>query len=224
MTPDPFGNPLPSVALDAFALPGRQMHPFSRPMRGDGEIMAANGYMALRAYRGHWLDRDYPNADAAFLERLNRLPWERYQAIRPEAWRPIDSIADKLRFRGTLALWQAGTTRLSPSPVWRVGRPLARLSMLQLLARLPRCELAWQEFPESPLWFRCSGARGCIAHDPKLTLASFDVWQPRTDVLTGQLMPDRPPSRPKRNFGTPPPPEPTLDDWPPTPTPDAIFP
>ena len=215
MTHEPFSNPLPEPALDAFCHPSPTSL-FSRPARGDRELLAANGYMAIRAHRGAWLENEHPPASEKFLQRFNRLPWGTFETLNPDDWRDLAVVQPHMRKHGPLAVWRDTAPQLHPSPVWRVGDVLVRLSMLQLLARLPRCEVAWTH-RGGPLWFRCTGARGCIAQDRGLldrNLSSFDIFQPSFDRLSRTLR-KNPAPKPRGNLAPPPPPEPPLDDWPP---------
>lgn len=212
-----FKYPLPSEALNLFCHPVSRHH-LSRPMRMDGEVVAANGYVAIRCQRGAWIDSEFPEAWTDFRSRVERLPWARMAHLKDD-WRALDDVRGTLFRRAPIGLWiddarDAG--RLSPSPVvWVAGGILVRLSMLQLIARLPRCEIYTGTMnTDDPLWFRFSGGRGLIARDTKLTSpAAFTVFEPMRDCLTGERVERQ--KTPKPNFGTPPPPEPALEGWPP---------
>jgi hypothetical protein len=186
-----FGYPLPECALAEFCC--RKPGALARPMRHAGEMIAANGYVALRAYRGSWLEREHPEATPEFLARVNALPWERYKALAADDWRALADVRALLYKRGRMAMLRTGTARLAPSPVWRVGSVLVRLTLLQLIDRLPRCEVwAGAAAPGDPLWFRFTGGRGAIAADARLKESSFSIFQPVFNEWTGQFEKFRP--------------------------------
>lgn len=202
--------PIPADALLAFCRPDRAMHPLAKPCRGDGEVMAANGYVALRAHRGRWLDRDYAPAGAEFLERLGKIPWNRFLQVQDTDWRALDLVAAALWARGEIEPWLRG--KMAPTPVWRVDEIPVRLSLLQLIARLPRCEVATgPATPDQPLFFRFTGGRGAIARDPRLEQTSFQIFAPARDAFDGERCSR--PRGPKPSFSLPgwPPPEPVDD-------------
>ncbi len=199
-----FPYPLPEAALEEFCHPAAVL-PFARPVRVESEIVAGNGYVMVRCHRGRWLDSEFPPASPELLARLGRIPWARYQLIPDFSWRDLAEVRGLIDRRGNLGFWKSGTARVNPSPVWRVGSVMVRLSLLQLIARLPRVAVAWTGDADSPLWFRFAGGRGAIAHDRRLTLASFEIFQPVRDVLTGLEV--RRDTRAKPSF--------SLPGWPP---------
>lgn len=210
--------PLPEHALADFCHPC-DWHLLHKPRLWDGCMVAANGYVAIRCQRGAWIDSEFPEASTDFRSRVERLLWGRMSHLKDD-WRALDDVRGTLFRRAPIGLWiddarDAG--KLSPSPVvWVAGGILVRLSLLQLIARLPRCEIHTGPMnADDPLWFRFSGGRGLIARDSKLTApAAFTVFEPMRDCLTGERVERQ--KTPKPNFGTPPPPEPALEGWPPT--------
>lgn len=174
-----FPFPLQLGSLDWFAHPDGR-HPFSAPMWQGGTALVANGFVALEVSRGLWDANDFPAADGVFLQRFRKLPWLRFQHLPPDDWRQMDELRGNLFRYAPIYPWTAGH-RCAPSPVWRVNEVfLARLSHLQLIARLPRCELHLGVMgPGAPLLFRFSGGRGMLAADLRLTEASFSVFEPR---------------------------------------------
>lgn len=172
-----------------FCVPGREMNPLCEPWRGDDEVMAGNGYAVIRVYRGGWLDRDFSAATGEVLERIGKIPWSRFVKLRDEDWHPLADLMGCIWFRGALGFWMDGKPRPAATPIWRVGDVLVRLTALQMVARLPRCEVAWTGGdPDSPLWFRFSGGRGAIARDRNLHASSYSILQARVDDLTGELV------------------------------------
>jgi len=181
--------PIPEEALRAFCVPGRVMNPLCHPWRGDGEVIAGNGYAVIRVQRGRWLDRDFPAVTAEVMERIGKIPWSRFVKLRDEDWHPLGNLMGCIWFRGELGFWQDTKPRPAPTPIWRVGDVLVRLSALQMIAKLPRVEVAWTGGdPASPLWFRFSGGRGAIAFDKTLRVGSYAILQPRMDDLSGELV------------------------------------
>jgi len=180
---DSWPYPLPQSALKEFCHP-LESHDFANPARHEGEIIAGNGYLCLRAHRGAWLDSEIEPASPDFLERISKIPWTRFSGIQDAAWRSIGDVRGTLFERGTIAPWLAG--KMAPTPIWLVDEIPVRLSLLQLISRLPRCEVSTgQTDSEDPLFFRFSGGRGAIARDARLKLASYRIFQPSRDIFTG---------------------------------------
>lgn len=192
--------PLPAHALETFRRP-HPAHALHGIHRHDGELLVGNGYVAVRAHRGLWMPSEYPEAAGEFLERFGALPWERPLA---GPWRALDEASAALWRRGEIGMWDGD--RLAASPVWLVVDTLVRLSVLQLVARLPRAEvLVGNADREDPMFFRFAGGRGIIARDRRLTQWSFHLWPPRHDCLTGERLERE--TRPKPCF--------SLPGWPP---------
>lgn len=174
-----FPYPLQTGVLDHFVHP-REGHIFERPVSHEGDVVTANAYIACRFHRGYWSPSDFESAPAAFLERFNALPWARFHGL-PDEWQPLDDVRGNLYKYATIEPWTTKDT-CAPSPVWRVGGSfLARLSHLQLIARLPRCEIHLGVMGrEAPLLFRFNGGMGMLAPDKRLTSASFSIFEPQT--------------------------------------------
>lgn len=185
-----FPYPLPVEALKEFCHPV-EGHIMARPMRRGGEILAGNGYMAIIARRGNWIDAEFPEAAPEFLARLEKLRWGRLFEVmaKSEAWDALDRLRGTLGRHGPLEVWNSG--KIHACPIWRVRDSLVRLSMLQLVARLPRAEVYTgpQALPEDGMMFRFSGGCGIVARDARLTHGTFEIFQPVADVLNaGQTM------------------------------------
>lgn len=189
---------------------------FARPAYHDGQALAGNGYILIRVHRGLWMPSDFEEPRSGFVTRFLSAPWK---SIDPDSadWRSLDEIKGSLYRFASHGAWLKG--KCAPSPVWRIGASfLARLSHVQMIGLLPRCEILIGG--EGPLHFKFSGGLGILANDSKLTTASFDVFKPQYCPLHGTEM--KRPKTPAPNFGTPPPPEPMLDDWPPVASEDHI--
>jgi hypothetical protein len=88
-------------------------------------------------------------------------------------WRPLEE-ANLFRF-GAIGPWLKG--RVAPTRVVRVNDShLVRLSFLQLVARLPRCEVYLGT--TETLLFRFSGGVGMMMKDDRLTEAGFSIFTP----------------------------------------------
>jgi hypothetical protein len=209
--------PLPAEALLDYCRPVAG-HPFAAPLRHAGAILAANGYLALRATRGGWLDDDYAEASPEAAARLARLPWARLEHLcqQPE-WRRLSELGSELAARGALRLW-AADGGLAPSPVWAVadaGR--IRLSVLQLIARLPRAEL-WTGGGGvlEPVFFRFSGGAGIVPLEERLSRPGLRparrIFAPERDALGTIVRAPRPTEAQARAYTGP---RTLLPNWPP---------
>lgn len=207
--------PLQLGALEEFCHP-RESHVFARPTYHDGQALAGNGYMLLRVHKGLWMESDFEEPPAGFLTRFMAAPWDG-ASRNPENWQSMDEIKGDLFRFGVRGMWLG--ERCAPSPVWRLGASfLARQSHLQLIARLPRCEVF--VVTGSALHFRFSGGMGILAQDKRLTEFSYSVFAPRY-TYDGNLIEKR--KAPRTDSGKPvaltgffaPVPDPGVEDWPP---------
>lgn len=184
----PFPYPLPLDALRAFTH-RRPDHPLHNVWRyGDG-LAACNGWAAIRCNRGMWLDKDHPEATGETLRRLDALPWKHHSTLPATlGWIPLDDHRGRIMSR-PLSLWQDKESKLSPSPIWLIAASArVRLSLLQLVARLPRAEIHPPGSPSSPMAFRFSGGTGFLAPMPE-ALFSYHLCLPRRDPLSGEESP-----------------------------------
>lgn len=183
----PFPYPLSLDALRSFCHP-RHDHPFHAPLRhGDG-LAACNGYIALRANRGQWLDREHPEATGDALRRLDAVPWASHSTLPGPGWIPLDDHRGRLLSR-PIAVWD-DKGNLNPSPVWLIASTVrVRLSLLILLSRLPRAEIHPPATSSRPLAFRFSGGIGFLSSLSPETPFSFHLCPPRRDPLTGHESP-----------------------------------
>jgi hypothetical protein len=204
-----FPYPLQMGSLEAFCHPDERSG-LDRPYWHDGEAVAVNGFVVVRANRGLWTEADFEAMPAGVVERLGKLPWGsmKWAVADDLQWRPL-ADANLFRFGG-IEPWLKG--KVAPTRVVRVNEiHLVRLSFLQLVARLPRCEVYLGV--TDTLLFRFSGGMGMLVKDPKLTEAGFSVFLPPRDCFDGGRVTRQKPLN--WNFGTPPPPEPEIDGWPP---------
>lgn len=199
--------PLPCYALDEFIHPAAG-HVLGCARRHEGEVLAGNGYVAIRCTRGRWLAEDWPEAGAGFLERFESLAWD---SVPAGPWRALADVAMWFPRDGAGLPWSG--CGLAQSPAWRVGEAVVRVALLALVARLPRSEVVAGTDREDALHFRFSGGCGMIAHDPRLAAVAVERWvlQSDADCLTGERVERS--TTPKPSFSLPgwPPPEPEYD-------------
>lgn len=178
-----FPYPLPIECLGEFVHPDLN-HEFASPSRHGDEVIAANGYVVIRATRGRWLDADFSEASAGFMARVDALPWSHAREMKEDKWKFLDGAKRFITARARLGMFSG--TRVAASPVWLVGDVLVRLSVLQAVALLPRVEVAWTD-RALPLWFRFSGGIGAIAADWRLRDPAFSILQAGGPVGHGSL-------------------------------------
>jgi hypothetical protein len=193
----PFPNPLDEATLAAFCHPVIT-HALARPVRTEKEIIAANGYLCLRAHRGRWFDEEFQEPACPVRARIDSLPWKRFEILPEANWFPLDDVRGDIYRQPPIGFWavakdSSATGKPAPTPIWKCGTcSPVRLSLLQLIARLPRCEVfTGSQDSSQPLFFRCSGARGIIAADPRLTTTSWKIFQPRFDQMDNCMVHQR---------------------------------
>lgn len=210
-----FPYPLPLEALEDFCHPVAGSV-FAKPRKHEGETLVGNTHLALRIRKGTWLDSEISAAEesAEFVRRMGGLDWN--APFESPEWRYLADVKARLFPKGSapVGLWLEGKT--GPSPVVMVaGRFRARLSVLQLVARLPRVEVyTGAADPTKPLWLRFSGGYGLIARHAALdvTPPSFSIFEPQRHHETGEVL-----RRPPKAFqGL----KPSGSPWPPVDTSD----
>jgi hypothetical protein len=174
-----FPFPIQLGALEEFRHP-EPGHQLSRAGWYEGEALAANGFMAIRVRRGNFMESDFPEPEPGFWLRFLKLPWTKFENLADD-WHEFYDVGRFLYSSATIEPWKDG--RCAPSPVWRVGPGfLARKSHLQLIAKLPRCEVHVGTLQAGePMLFRFSGGIGMLAADARLTESSFEIFQNRYD-------------------------------------------
>lgn len=208
--------PLQFGVLEHFCHPDPG-HMLAVPVWAAGEAWAGNGFMAIRVRRGLWLEGDFPDPPAGAALRLLGLPWGKFERL-ADAWRPMEDAGRALDLRGIIAPWTE-RHRCAPSPVWRVSTGfLARKSHMQLIGRLPRCEVYVAGVrADEPLLFRFSGGIGMVMPDKRLTEWSFELFRAKYCPLDGhELEYRRPrPDAPRSPLVLPMPADAPIEDWPP---------
>ena len=214
----PFRFPLLAGDIATFCHPS-PMHDYHKAHMIDGALVAANGYMAVRAERGRWMATDFTTPPQAFTDRLSTLPWGEFPADSAE-WRDMDDIRPQLFRFAPIGLFMEKNHRCAPSPIWQVGgHHLIRLSHLQQLSRLPRCQVyAGHQSAGSPAYFRFNGGLALVPQDTRLTTHSTSVFSPTYHILDGYRLDRTAQPKPLGKILTP-----TaghLKDWPPAPPSD----
>lgn len=206
----PFRFPVPPDALAAFCHPSPH-HIFHLPRRIADTVCAANGHVAIRCTRGHWSPEDYMGATDAYILRIQKLPWNS-APINSEFWSPLDDARGTIYRHAPRAIF-GSDNKLCHSPSVRVGKLVVMpLSIIQLIARLPRCEVYINSFTiTDPLFFRFSGGAGIVAPH-NLTIPQFKILSP---ILHDDGQPIRKTKFPKENPPRQHQPDIMLDDWPP---------
>jgi hypothetical protein len=185
----PFGHPLTEWDVRQFTHPDPSDSLHRVHINAAGQILAANGTVALRVENGRWLPADFTPAPPAVLDRLAKLPWEKFPVdAPPEQWRAMDEAIPALfRFQfdpvferkaGTPPRW-----KFFPSvPVRVADGPDVALGILQLISRLPRAELHVEGLRrESPVFFRFTGGAGVIAYRRTGDMFRFSIFKPQRD-------------------------------------------
>jgi hypothetical protein len=216
MSKTPFLFPLRAGDIACFCHPD-PTHDLAQPHFIDGDLSAGNGYLAIKATRGLWLESDFTPAPYEAKERISNLPWHNVpEADHPE-WRKLDDIRGILYQYGSIHPW-TDKHKPTPSPVWRVAQQhLIRLSHLQLIARLPAAQIYCGHLTAtSPAFVRFNGGSLIIPLNRSLQAYSRDIFAPSYDVFTGERKTRYVP--PKTSYVPKPIPEPAIEDWPPTDT------
>jgi hypothetical protein len=166
----PFRFPIPTEALEAFSHPDAD-DVLGQPYRmddGPGSVLAGNGHVAIKAYRGWFHEDDFQPVPEAVVERIAKLPWSWITAPenRPTDWRALDDVRGDLYDTAPIELFTKadGKWRLAPTPGVRIAdRAIVPLSILQQIARLPKAELLMVNLRlDQPVAFRFAGGMGVI--------------------------------------------------------------
>jgi hypothetical protein len=167
----PFGSPVDETVLPFFCHPWLPV--FRAPVRHpeDGCIYAASGFVAVRFRTGRWFPEEFPPAPEEFTARIAELPWGGFvhdpaRCIVAPTWRDMDDSRGTIYAGGShglLPLWCPKTRRLIRETIVRTcNGPLVPLALLQLLARLPKCQVKMTA-GNAPLHFRFNGGEGIVA-------------------------------------------------------------
>lgn len=213
MSKTPFLFPLRAGDIALFCHPDPS-NVLSAPYYIDGDLSAGNGYLAIKATRGLWMESDYIPAPQEAVDRISNLPWHSIPDKDHPEWRRLDDVSGTIYHRATIQPWN-DKHRVTPSPVWKVGgEHNIRLSHLQLIARLPNARIYCGHATRSePAYVLFNGGSVIIPRDKRLEVHSWEIFAPSYHCLTGDLL--RPSAGVKPSYVPKPVPEQPVDDWPP---------
>jgi len=166
-----FSNPLFRDTLREFTRPTPGHH-WQQIAWLDDCACACNGWVAIKAHRGLWTPHDFEPPTPEFVLNFASTPLDLFPAA--ATFYPLDFFRGAI-FRRALISPFTSKGHLSATPAFRVGRVVVHLSMLQLVARLPRCEFTQADTGANALFFRCSGALGCIAGLDENTPVAYTI-------------------------------------------------
>lgn len=156
----PFRHPVPAEAIEFFQHP-RPGHPFAAPAWGrDSKLYVANGWVAARFFN---FPASFGTGPQTTVDRLMKLPWGTNYTDK-SAWRMLDDVTLDLFKEGIFDMWRGESGGYRIDPVVRInhGTNVALVS-LQLISRLPRCEIYTTVDRTMPLPFRFNGGDGLIS-------------------------------------------------------------
>jgi len=164
-----FPHPLRFDTLLRFTHPQPEHH-FSNPVMIDGDAHACNGWAALKCHRGLWAADDFPEPAAGVVDRFKAIPFQIPEpaSLISSAWHELHTFEPMIFRHGIIAPFTR-QHRMAATPAVQVDTILVPLSMLQLVARLPRCEFLTPT--ASTLRIRFSGGLGVLAGLPSATAA-----------------------------------------------------
>lgn len=170
----PFGHPVPAQAIDHFCHPMAGHHYAEAAWGRDGKLYASNGWVAIRFFS---FSAAFGPGPQSAVDRLGKLVWT--QKHENEAmWRKLDDCTLDLFQEGVVENWKQhedGRYSYRIDPYVRINHgTLVPLVSLQLISRLPRCEIYTIIDREEPVRFRFNGGEGLIA---RLTPAQEDQAQ-----------------------------------------------
>ena len=163
-------------------------HVFHRPLRWQDGLAACNGYMLIIANRGLWLESEHPEPAGEALERLQKITMPEMASFPDDSWISLRDHTGTLFTRpGEHPAW-TDQHRPAISPVWSIKTVfMAKLSWLQMIARLPRAELCLHCLrADAPLPFRFTGGRGLLApypHTPGHMTPDYRFLNPRNESI-----------------------------------------
>lgn len=178
LSKQPFRHPVPSEALDYFVHP-RPGHHYSAPAWGrDAVLHCSNGWIATRFFG---FSAAFGTAPQSLVDRLAKFPWRsRMDRLRDlpdqSTWRKMDDCTLDIFSAGVVPMWrdQRGGYRLDPCVRLNHAALIPCVS-LQLISRLPACEICTEVSRGEPVAFRFRGGEGMMAtlnHDQEQAATS----------------------------------------------------
>lgn len=157
----PFGHPVPAEVVDYYLHP-REGHALSEAAWGrDGKLYASNGWVALRFFG---LPPELGTGKQEVVERLRRLPWHSGRYEDTKAWRRMDDCTLDIFKEGLFEPWHPERLAYRADPCVRINYgALVPCVSLQMISRLPRCEVYTVLDRLQPVPFRFNGGEGLIS-------------------------------------------------------------
>jgi len=157
----PFRHPVPPEALTYYCHP-KHGHRYQHPAWGpDGNLYVANGWIALRF---HNFTAAFGSGPETMVDRLRQLPWYSPAYEQPQAWRALDSVTLDIFKEGLFEPWHPQRGHYRVDPVARINHgALVPLVSVQMISRLPRCEIYTSIDRGYPVPFRFNGGEGLLA-------------------------------------------------------------
>lgn len=157
----PFGHPVPAAAIEYFCHP-RVGHLLSQPAWGrEGALYVANGWVALRFFG---FPASFGTGPMEIVDRLRKQAWHNSQHEDKAAWRKLDDVTLDIFKEGLIEPWHAERLAYRADPCVRINfGALVPAVSLQMISRLPRCEIYTALDREQPVPFRFNGGEGLLA-------------------------------------------------------------
>ena len=157
----PFGHPVPAAAVEYFLHP-KEGHLFGSPAWGrDGKLYVANGWVALRFFN---FPAEFGTGPMAAVDRLMKQPWHSARHEDAAAWRRLDDVTLDIFKEGLLEPWHPARLAYRADPCARINfGALVPVVSLQMISRLPRCEIYTALDRDQPVPFRFNGGEGLLA-------------------------------------------------------------
>lgn len=152
---------MPAGALEYYCHP-REGHALSLSAWGrDGALYVANGWVALRFFG---FSAAHATGSMELVDRLRKQPWHSPAYEDPKAWRKLDDVTLDLFKEGVLDPWHPERLAYLADPCVRINfGALVPCVSLQMISRLPRCEIYTVLDRAQPVPFRFRGGEGLLA-------------------------------------------------------------
>jgi len=160
----PFGYPVPALAIDYFCHPAEGHHYAQAAWGRDGKLYASNGWIAIRFFG---FSAAFGPGPQTVVDRLRKHVWtQTYEDA--SAWRMLDDCTLDLFRDGVFEPWKLeedfGKSYYLIDPCVRINHgTLVPLVSLQLISRLPRCEIYTSIDRSESVRFRFNGGEGLVA-------------------------------------------------------------
>lgn len=191
MSDQAFGYPMTLAGLREFCHPGGG--PLSQPIQWGVDTVACNGWVVVRLETAVEKYEEHPEADRVRL-RIEGAPWDRARLVPEDAWRNLaERRATLLRYGSWPAFGlKRGKWNLRTLRMVGVGDGFVTTeALLQMVARLPRAEIAVQTLGAGWLPFRFRGGTGMLwkvtaarlGRKGDLPPARFALWRGNRELF-----------------------------------------